>query len=226
EAFDHLACVAQHALRGRSSETRFSGSITAHQEPTLLTGDGRQRPADVLTHDLPHNYRLYNAIDRSAAAASHERFGRAFSDVGLGLALVTRSGELLRVNAALTDIVGYSEEELLGQTGWTLLHPEDLDATRRVWQRFDAGETAAIPEEKRYVHKDGHPVWVTVTLSPMRIATDERRLFLVQIEDISERRQLATTLIEREEQLRTALDANRAAAFSWDSVSGLLWYSD
>ena len=226
EAFDHLAGVAQHALRGRSIETVFSGSITADQEATLLTGDGRQRPVHVLTHDLPHNYRLYIAIDRSAVAASDERFGRAFSDAGLGMALVTRSGELLRVNAALTDIVGYSEEELLGQTGWTLLHPEDLDATRRVWQRFDAGETAAITEEKRYVHKDGHPVWVTVTLSPMRIATDERRLFLVQIEDISERRQLATTLIEREEQLRTALDANRAAAFGWDSVSGLLWYSD
>jgi PAS domain S-box-containing protein len=226
QVFERLAGAGPDGLRGRPYPSLFDDQVISGTPATLIQADGRHRSVDVLTHDLPHGYRLLIAIDRSAIDASDERFRRAFADAGLGMALLTREGRNLRVNAALTDILGYNEAELLALSCWDVVHPDDLPQSRRVWQRFDDGETAAITEEKRYIHKQGHPVWVTVTLSPMRIATDDRRLFLAQVEDISERRRLAATLVERDEQLRTALDANRAAAFSWDSASNVLWYSD
>jgi PAS domain S-box-containing protein len=139
---------------------------------------------------------------------SEERFRCAFEDAGLGMALVTRAGRNLRVNRALSAILGYTEAELLQITWKDVVHPDDLDASLQNWDGFDAGAFRAVTSQKRYFHKDGHPVWVEVTLSTIRNDADEPVHFLAQVRDISRERALTDALRASEELARAAFMAS------------------
>jgi PAS domain S-box-containing protein len=154
-----------------------------------------------------HREEAHDAIERQLRE-SEERFRCAFEDAGLGMALVTREGRNLRVNRALTTILGYSEEELLRITWKDVVHPDDLDASLQNWDGFDAGAFRAITSQKRYFHKDGHLLWVEVTLSMIRNDADEPACFLAQVRDISRERALTDALRASEELARAAFMAS------------------
>ena len=58
---------------------------------------------------------------------SEERYRITFGQAGVGLAHVDHDGRWLQVNQKLQDIVGYSEQELLGSQYQDITHPDDLD---------------------------------------------------------------------------------------------------
>jgi len=124
-----------------------------------------------------------------------QQFQSAFDHASIGMALVGLEGQWLQVNQALCELVGYSEEQLLGLTFQDLTHPDDLDADLALVQDVLAGRRSSYHMNKRYLHADGREIWALLSVS---LATDEedRPLhFISQIQDISERKEL-------EEQLR------------------------
>ena len=90
---------------------------------------------------------------------SEELFRGSFDDAAIGMALVGIDGRLLRVNRALCEIVGYSEEDLLEKTFQDITHPDDLEADLEYFRRMLAGEIRTYQMEKRYLHAEGHEVW-------------------------------------------------------------------
>jgi PAS domain S-box-containing protein len=105
-------------------------------------------------------------------------------------------GRWLKVNDALCRIVGYSELELLSRTFQDITYPDDLPLDMDFKERLLSGEIDHFQVEKRYVHKDGHVVWVRLSVSLVRDAQDEPVHFITQIEDVSER-------VQAEENIRT-----------------------
>jgi PAS domain S-box-containing protein len=141
---------------------------------------------------------------------SEERFRSAFEDAGIGMALVGLDGRWLRVNRALSESVGYSVEELLQKTFQDITHPDDLARDLVPVGQLLAGETARYQMEKRYLHRDGHTVWINLTGSLVRDGGGQPLYFVAQIEDITARKQLQLALLESEE--RTRLFAEHAPA--------------
>ncbi len=178
------------------------GSYRAHVRGT----GGAVHAIDVTTAELPHGYRQLHTRDVTALEESEERFRAAFDDAGAGMAIVTRDGRNLRVNRALTTMLGYTEEELLGITWKDVVHPDDLDASLLNWEKFDRRDAVSLRSEKRYFHKDGHPIWVQVILSMVRDHAGNPLYYLAQVEDISERRRLAEALRDSEQRFRSAFE--------------------
>jgi len=71
--------------------------------------------------------------------------------------VVDPEGRLLFVNASFQRIFGYAPEEVLGRQIFSLVHPDDLEATTEQAERVTAGELQRH-FRNRYVHKDGHTV--------------------------------------------------------------------
>jgi diguanylate cyclase (GGDEF)-like protein/PAS domain S-box-containing protein len=71
--------------------------------------------------------------------------------------VVDPEGRLLFVNASFQRIFGYAPEEVLGRQIFSLIHPDDLEATTAQAERVMAGELQRH-FRNRYVHKDGHTV--------------------------------------------------------------------
>lgn len=128
---------------------------------------------------------------------SEERFRNAFENSAIGMALVSKDGKWVKVNRALCNIVGYSEEELLLKTFQEITHPDDLNIDLAYVHRMLSKEIRYYDMEKRYFHKDGHIVWILLNVSMVYGATDEPPYFISQIQDITGRRRA-------EEELRLA----------------------
>ncbi len=145
----------------------------------------------------------------TALRESEKRFRSAFDHAPIGLAIVSRDGCFRQVNRSLCELVGYAEYELLGKTLQDITHPDDLGDDLEISTRLWAGEIDSYQLEKRYLHKDGRPVWVQLTGSAVH-DDDGPRYVVAQIEDISTRRHLdlerATMLASEREYTRQLRD--------------------
>jgi diguanylate cyclase (GGDEF)-like protein/PAS domain S-box-containing protein len=120
-------------------------------------------------------------------------FESAFRHAAIGMSLVSLDGRFLQVNDALCRIVGYPREELLALDFQTITHPDDLDIDLGRAQALVAGEIESYDLEKRYVHRDGHVVWILLTVS--LVTTDGRpHFFISQVQDISEQKRMRAEL--------------------------------
>jgi PAS domain S-box-containing protein len=129
-----------------------------------------------------------------ALREAEERFRGAFEHAAIGMALVAPEGRWLRVNRALCEIVGYSEAELLQRSFQDLTHPDDLDADLEQVRRMLSGEIRSYRRDKRYVHRNGHVVWIKLSVSLVHGAAGEPLYFVSEIEDVTERRRSQAAL--------------------------------
>jgi PAS domain S-box-containing protein len=146
-----------------------------------------------------------------ALREAEERFRGAFEHAAIGMALVAPDGRWLRVNHAVCEIVGYNEQELLERSFQDITHPDDLDADVEAVRRMLAGEIRSYQIDKRYIHRDGHVVWITLSRSLVHDPAGEPLYFVSQIEDITERKRsemalAATVEIARAVAGETELD--------------------
>jgi diguanylate cyclase (GGDEF)-like protein/PAS domain S-box-containing protein len=119
---------------------------------------------------------------------SEEHFRNAFEYAAIGMALVSPDGIWQRVNRSLSEIVGYSEAELLVSDFQTITHRDDLGNDLAEIYRMLSGEILTCQLEKRYIHKLGHDVWVSSSASLIRDAQGDPLHFIFQIQDITERK--------------------------------------
>jgi len=122
-------------------------------------------------------------------------FRLTFSQAAVGIALLSREGRFLRVNRKLSDIVGYSEIELLQRFFHQVTYPDDLLEDRAIMASLAAGEIGDFQRETRYVRKDGRPVWVALSVSTMREAASGQLRLILAVEDISRRKQAEEALL-------------------------------
>lgn len=146
------------------------------------------------------------AVRTSELAASEERFRQAFESAGIGMALVALDGRWLRVNRSFCEIVGYSEARLLHKTFQDITHPDDLAADLRLIGDLVEGRRRFYQLEKRYIHREGHMVIGRLTGSLVRDALGEPLHIVLQIEDVTERKQLELNLAKARDE---ALEASR-----------------
>src|ERR1700722_4502061 len=124
----------------------------------------------------------------SALRQGEERFRSAFEFAAIGMALVALDGRWMQVNPSMLEILGYSEAEMLATNFQAVTHPDDLNADLEFVRRLIAGEMRTYQMTKRYFHKDGHVVWVMLSVSVVRGDVGEPLYFISQVQDITERK--------------------------------------
>src|SRR4028119_373210 len=99
---------------------------------------------------------------------------------------------------------------MLQMTFSDITHPDDLEADLVQVRAMLRGDNEPYTMEKRYVRKDGSPVWVNLTVSLVREASGEPRYFIAMVEDISERKRIEEErdLLLVREQLARAADGD------------------
>lgn len=143
---------------------------------------------------------------------SEARFRATLEQASVGIAESDLSGRYLLVNQRFCDIVGYSESELMGATFQKITHPDDLASDL---ERFDLllhGTINNYSMEKRYIRRDGSPVWVNLAVSLVRTAAGTPNYCIAVVEDISDRKIAESHVIERAQH--AALAARIGFAFT------------
>jgi PAS domain S-box-containing protein len=132
--------------------------------------------------------------------ASDQRSRQLFDDAPIGMAVVAVDDEKFKqVNDRFTEMMGYSEAELLKRTPLGLTHPEDLAESQRLVQAMlDGRERCSL--EKRYLRKNGEVLWVNRTACVICDKDRNAREFLIMVEDISERKKVEEALREAKKE--------------------------
>jgi PAS domain S-box-containing protein len=137
---------------------------------------------------------------------SEECFRTAFDRAAIGMATTRPDGSWMTVNPALCDLLGYQREELLDRRFLTLAHPDDREGDAAHFRDVLASDTERFQLERRFLHRDGHFVWVALTVAVVRDVQGAALYTLAQMQDITERRRAEQELRERETLLRSAFD--------------------
>jgi PAS domain S-box-containing protein len=147
---------------------------------------------------------------------SQKLFGSAFDYAPTGMALVATDGHWLQVNRALCDIVGYSEQEMLTKTFQALTHPDDVEAETPYFRKIICGEILTYHIEKRYLHKDGHLVWVLKYVSVVTNDQGAPTYFIAQIQDIAVRKKAEEESLRAQTKFQTLFESNSDAVMLLD----------
>jgi PAS domain S-box-containing protein len=160
--------------------------------------DGSRFPVELTINPIhiagrPHfTAYLRDLTERKRAEAAlrenEQRLRATYEHAFVGIGEVDRSGRFLRVNEQLCAITGYSRDELLGQTFWSVTHVDDRQADLAQFSCQMVGKLETYALEKRYIAKDGHMVWVEVAASRVDDAAGQPLYGIRVVRDISERK--------------------------------------
>src|SRR5512134_2712858 len=141
-----------------------------------------------------------------ALRESEARFRGTFENAAVGIANVGWDGTWLRVNQRLCDVLGYSRAELLQKKFQEMTHPEDLPFNLDRFTALMRGEIDTYHLEKRYLHRDGHAVWVDLTAAVQHDQAGNPAYCIAIIEDIGARKRAERALRESEARLRRTVE--------------------
>ncbi len=201
--------------RKKPSPRKTTARRTRTVSKQIPTPTARQAAASRDSAQVAAGVRSGNATD-----AQDELFKTLFVSAPIAMVLTDVHRRILRANQALCDLIGYKEQELLGQTYELYTHPDDLEPNRTLNREFLAGSRTSYTVEKRYICKDGHLVWVVVSARAMAIPGQEQPGIFAVITDITERKRAEEELRESSERLRPALEAGRAGTWRVDLRTG------
>jgi PAS domain S-box-containing protein len=137
--------------------------------------------------------------------ANASRLSAVFDGAGVGIALVGPTGSILKTNPALSEMLGYSGEELQGKTVADLTHPHDLLVDSDLNAELLAGRRNRYQVEKRYLHRSGEVVWGRLTVSLVDDAGPTEPMMVGMVEDITDRKRVESErarLLELEREAR------------------------
>ena len=142
-----------------------------------------------------------------ALRASEERFRTAFENAPIGVALVTlEQGCVIEINRSLAKMLGRPEGLVIGSPLTDAVHPDDRELLKLQGS-----------SELRFMRIDGVPVWAEVNSSMVHDGGGRPQHVIVQVEDITERKEA-----ERERAARARERAARAEAEAVAETMGKL----
>jgi PAS domain S-box-containing protein len=216
---DVLACLGQFFAGGHHihvHEYRFQhkdGSYRWMHDEARTVRDGAGNPVELIGYwiDATERKKTEEALRRS-----EEEFRSAFEFSSVGMFQADpSSGRILRANPHFCAITGYNEAELLKRSFIDLTHPEDRERNLKEYSALGRGEIPYFRAEKRYVRKDGKPVWCEVIANMIRDSDGRPLRSTAVVRDITETKRL------EEEKRRAAVlsERNRLAREVHDNLA-------
>jgi diguanylate cyclase (GGDEF)-like protein/PAS domain S-box-containing protein len=123
-----------------------------------------------------------------------ERFRLAFEGNMAPMIFTDLEDRVIAANDAFCQMIGFSENELLGKNSAPFTYPEDLGITEESHRRMTRGEEGQSRYVKRYLRKDGRVIYVEVSRSPARDADGNTLYFVISERDITEEKVLTEQL--------------------------------
>jgi len=132
--------------------------------------------------DVSHQREIERALRES-----EQKFRAAFENSPIAHVLVDLKGKVLRANSAMTDLLGFTAEELQKMTFMDFTLAEDRHMGIEALADLRSGNLALYRTEKRYVHKSGKIIYAILASSSILDEAGKPMYLVSQIIDISER---------------------------------------
>lgn len=119
---------------------------------------------------------------------------------------VDASGKMVYLNAAWTNITGFSIQQSLGLVFYKMLHPDEQETHSRALQDILNGQPTPYRSFTKLRTSEGTFRAVELTLSMIRTGTDKERHVVGTFTDVEERRRVERALGEAEKKYRKIVE--------------------
>jgi PAS domain S-box-containing protein len=208
--------LAEVTLNGRWAgelvHTRRDGSqVVVASRWSLQRGpDGRPKGILETNNDVTERKRAENAL-----RASEEQWKAVFENNPTMYFIVDPQGTVLSVNPFGAEQLGYTVDEVIGQSVLNVFPEEEWDRVRRTIEECLQHLGQVMTWEIRKVRRDGTLIWVRETAKAMR-RIDGSRVVLIACEDITLRKRTEADLQESERRHRHIFHATGVSIWEED----------
>ncbi len=146
---------------------------------------------------------------------NENRMAAIFLQSAVGVAQLDLDGRFIQTNQRFSEICGYSQEELRQMSFHDITHDDDRHAGFMLREKLTRKEILSFTSEKKYIHKQGHTVWVNRSISAIYNENGEALFFIAIVEDISEKHKAFELLKASEETLRRVMEDQEEFLIRW-----------
>ena len=139
----------------------------------------------------------------------------------LGVGWASPQGKLLKASPKFCEMLGYTEQELIGVYFGDFTHPDDVVLELEQMERINRREIDNYTLEKRYKHKSGTYFWVELNLTAYRNTENHAIDFYIGlVQNIQQRKLAEEALKESEERYRALVENAVEALLVYDVEKG------
>jgi PAS domain S-box-containing protein len=154
---------------------------------TLLCAIARQQH-----HNQQPDLEAQAALRRSEA-----QFRAIFESSSIGIGLVDMKARIVDTNPALSQMLGYSPEELCGKRFTDIICKQAGDI--QLYKQLLLGIQDRLEMERQFIHRDQRLIWTLLNISLIPPRHGKPQFFLAMVEDISQRKQTELQLLASKE---------------------------
>ncbi|MBK7454402.1 MAG: PAS domain S-box protein [Anaerolineales bacterium] len=160
--------------------------------PSLLSGT---------VQEITERKRNEEILQKSEAS-----FRSIFEKTATGYVLTALDGRLLKVNAAMADMLGYTMDAFQEVNFQDITHPDDISISAESVRSLLAGEKDTCQFEKRYLHWNSTTVWTFVNTTLVRDEQNAPLYFITSVTDITARKQAEDALQESQNRYQLVFE--------------------
>lgn len=206
---ERFAQIAKHGKAVfESAHIRKDGTVMPVEVNSVLT---IFRGKEVLLSTI-RDITQRKAAER-ALMESEEKFRTFFSMAPVGIVInpIQKAGEPnlgqkfkhAILNNVMSDMLGYTQEELGEMIISDITYPEDLDINLRLNAELIAGQRSSYTMDKRYLKKDGSIFWGHLNVTILKDGDGVPSFTMTILTDISDIKRAEEALSESEESYRS-----------------------
>ncbi len=186
----------------------FSASLTLHEDNENVV---------VLVKDITRRREAELKLE-----ASEKKFRTVFENAGVGMTIVDLDNHFIDVNPAYLEMVGYTRNEIFEKTWMEFTYPDDLEKEHALSNQMMRDRGNRFQYTKRYIRKDGHLIWIDMTVTVVRDFDGNPQSVISLISDTTEQHRLSMELTRSEEKFRNIFFESPVAINTFDSAGMFL----
>ena len=178
------------------------------------------------------NETLKQLLEAKVKAEESESRLRNYFQLGLlGMAITSIDKQWLEINDTVSNLLGYSKEELSQKTWAELTHHDDIEIDFSYFDQVMKGEIDGYKLDKRFIRKNGEIIYTELAVHCHRDENKKVKYFLALINDITDRKITEQQLViakeraEESDRLKSAFLANMSHEIR-TPMNGILGFSE
>jgi diguanylate cyclase (GGDEF)-like protein/PAS domain S-box-containing protein len=184
---------------------------TVHGHVTVRLADEPERSVELHLFDTRESHGVYLGVfvpTEAGTDACMESLRREVAPLPPRTARVRQNevGAFLSVDNAITRILGWSEDELVGRLSLDIIHPDDHQLAIDNWMEMLAARAPSSRVRLRHRHRDGSWVWMEITNQNL-LADPEHACVVAEMVNISDEMAAHESVRAREQLLDRLAEA-------------------
>lgn len=193
----------------------LGGEVVTYEK--RLLGQSKEQWYEVTYYPVRNDYGVIDRVvfnaqsiaarkeAEKALVESELNFRSVFEQAAAGIFQLDLEGSLIQCNDTFIEMLGYSLEEMRHRGLWSIIQPDYSLKAEQVFDQVVKEELQSFRAESRYIHKNGHAIWVLVTISLVRDINELPKYILGIVQNITELKKIQEDLIFKKNELDTFL---------------------